>query len=434
MNWEKKVNDRNLEIGVIGLGYVGLPLAVEFAEAEFSVTGFDISEEQVRTINNGESPVSDVDSSRLADLVKNDFLRATDDMTELAEMDSLHICVPTPLRKSRDPDISHIVKTVQTIVENFQPPGLITLESTTYPGTSEEVLAEAFADAGWDLEEEVLLVFSPERIDPGNDEYGLENTPKVVGGHSELAGEVAKLVYSEVAGEVVEVTSTREAEMVKLLENTFRSINIGLVNEMALICDRLGIDVWEVIDAAATKPFGFMPFYPGPGLGGHCIPVDPLFLSWRAKFDNATTRFIELADEINRSMPEHVFTKITEGLNELKQSVNGSRLCVFGVSYKSDVDDTRESPAYGIIDRLLDAGATVEFCDPHVEQFSVQGEELTRVAPATVEGDKYDAGIIITDHSDFEWSQLSPGFPLLVDTRNALSDVQVSQETEVVLL
>ncbi len=434
MNWQKKVDSKELKVGVIGLGYVGLPLAVEFSEAGFHVTGFDVSEDKVNSINQGESPVSDIDSDRLASLTDEGLLRATGDMTELEEMDTLHICVPTPLRKSRDPDISYIVQTIQTIVENFEPPGLVTLESTTYPGTSEEILADAFEEAGWDLEEELLVAFSPERIDPGNEEYGLENTPKVVGGYSDQAGEVAESVYNQVAGEVVRVTSTREAEMVKLLENTFRSINIGLVNEMALICDRLDINVWEVIEAAATKPFGFMPFYPGPGLGGHCIPIDPLFLSWRARFDNATTRFIELADEINRSMPEHVYSKITEGLNKQKQSVNGSRLCVFGVAYKPDVSDTRESPAYEVIEKLLDGGASVHYCDPYVEEFSVNNQNIPRISRREVAKESFDAGIILTSHQIFDWTELCLNFTLLVDTRNGLAEVELPSETKVILL
>jgi UDP-N-acetyl-D-glucosamine dehydrogenase len=422
MNFEKKIDNKDLKIGVMGLGYVGLPLAVGFAEKDFSVLGFDISAEKIAQINSGKSPISDVSSTRLSTLVDGQKLEATDDMSRLAEVDVVSICVPTPLRKSRDPDISYIAKATKMIVENFEPPGFIVLESTTYPGTTDEVLGEAFKEAGWDLENDVFLAFSPERIDPGNQEYQLENTPKVVGGYNKKAGELITRLYDKVAGEIVTVSGTRAAEMVKLLENTFRSINIGLANEMALVCDRMDINVWEVIRGANSKPFGFMPFYPGPGLGGHCIPIDPLFLSWRARLHNTSTRFIELADEINRSMPDHVFTKITEGLNEFEKSVKGSKICVFGVAYKPDVGDTRESPAIEIITRLLEHGAEIDYCDPYVPDFSVNSIELNCIPEAELTGSDYDAAVIITDHSDFKWTQTLAGFSLAIDTRNALEN------------
>ncbi|MFP4687839.1 MAG: nucleotide sugar dehydrogenase [bacterium] len=429
MNFEEMIDSKQLKIGVIGMGYVGLPLAVSFAEKDFSVLGFDVNVEKTERINRGTSPISDVTSSQLTELVQADKIEATADMSRLAEVDMISICVPTPLRKSRDPDISYIAQATQTIVENFKPPGIVVLESTTYPGTTDEILAEAFESAGWDLEEELLLAFSPERIDPGNPDFGMENTPKVVGGYNRKAGELVSKLYGVVSGEIVTVSGTRVAEMVKLLENTFRSINIGLANEMALICDRMGINVWEVIRGAASKPFGFMPFYPGPGLGGHCIPIDPLFLSWRAKLHNTSTRFIELADEINRSMPRHVFTKITGGLNEFERSVKGSKICVFGVAYKPDVGDTRESPAFEIISLLLDHGAEVVYCDPYVEEFKVEGIEIQNISPAELEGTEYDAAVIITNHSDFNWEQLLTGFNLAVDTRNALENGTLSGDS-----
>ncbi len=434
MNWERKIAEKSLKIGVVGLGYVGLPLAVEFAEKGFEVTGFDVNEDKVNQIKRGESPVSDIASGRLADLIERKNLRATIDMKLMEDLDSIHICVPTPLRKSRDPDISYIVRAVRTIAENFQPPGLITLESTTYPGTTDEVVAEAFEQEGWDLNKEILLVFSPERIDPANPQFGLKNTPKVIGGYNAEAARVGELVYGQVAGEVITVESTREAEMVKLLENTFRSINIGLANEMALVCDRLGINVWQVIDAAATKPFGFMPFYPGPGLGGHCIPIDPLFLSWRASLDNATTRFIELADEINRSMPEYVYRLVTDGLNRFCKSVRGSSIAVIGVAYKPEVSDTRESPAFHIVEQLLDGGATVKYCDPYVEQFVVRKQAVERFTLDQLSDENFDLALIITDHSLFDWEKIVVEFPLIVDTRNALEQISLLADTELIVL
>ncbi len=422
MKLKNKIKNHEARVGILGMGYVGLPLAVGFAEAGFPVTGFDIDADKVDQLNSGHSPVEDVESSRLQALVNSGSFEATDDMGRLGEMDCLSICVPTPLRKSRDPDISFIAQATETIVENFSPPGLIILESTTYPGTTDEILAEAFKEAGWDLENELFLAFSPERIDPGNKEYGLHNTPKVVGGYSKQAGDLVSAFYGEVVGEVVELSTTKAAEMVKLLENTFRSINIGLVNEMALICDRLDINVWEVIKGASSKPFGFMPFYPGPGLGGHCIPIDPLFLSWRARLHNTSTRFIELADEINRSMPNYVFRKITEGLNEFEKSVRGSKICVFGVAYKPDVADTRESPAVEVISKLVEQGAEVDYCDPHVEKFDVAEKEISRVTTDQLDEKDYDAGVIITDHEIFDFNSVLEEIPLVVDTRNALDE------------
>ncbi len=422
MKLEEKIKDHEARVGILGLGYVGLPLAVGFAEAGFPVTGFDVDTEKVEQINNGLSPVEDVENNRLEPLVVSNRLQATDDMTGLEAMDCLSICVPTPLRKSRDPDISYIAQATETIVQNFSPPGIIILESTTYPGTTDEILAEAFQEAGWDLEEELFLAFSPERVDPGNEEYGLQNTPKVVGGYNKQSCELVSTYYGEVVEEVIELSTTKAAEMVKLLENTFRSINIGLANEMALICDRLDINVWEVIKGASTKPFGFMPFYPGPGLGGHCIPIDPLFLSWRARLNNTSTRFIELADEINRSMPNYVFRKVSEGLNEFEKSVKGSKICVLGVAYKPDVADTRESPAVEVISKIIEQGGEVDYYDPHVDSFTVDGEEITRVDAADLAGGNYDAAVIITDHNDFDLDSLLEDFPLVIDTRNALGE------------
>ncbi|MFB6345010.1 MAG: nucleotide sugar dehydrogenase, partial [bacterium] len=338
MNWSDRIENRELNVGVMGLGYVGLPLALAFVEGGFSVTGFDVDEEKVETLRDGRTPLPDVPSEQVQTAVDSGRFHPTTDMSKLGEIDCLSICVPTPLRKSRDPDISHIAEAASSILDHFNPPGLIVLESTTYPGTTEEILADRFRSEGWDLDEDIYLAFSPERIDPSNEDYGIHNTPKVVGGSTEESGEVARLLYETIVAEVVTVSDTQAAEMVKLLENTFRSINIALANEMALICDRLDINVWEVIEAAATKPYGFMPFYPGPGLGGHCIPVDPLFLSWKARLADTQSQFVELADEINRSMPDHVVSKITDSLNEQAKCVNGAKICLLGVAYKADVN------------------------------------------------------------------------------------------------
>lgn len=434
MNWNERIRDREVTVGVVGLGYVGLPLALAFSEAGFDVVGFDVDEEKVKAIRSAESPIPDIGEERLSEAVSSDGLSVTSDMTRMSEVDTLSICVPTPLRKSRDPDISYIVEATKTISEHFEPPGIIVLESTTYPGTTEEILVDRFEEVGWDLSEEVHLAFSPERIDPSNEEYDIRNTPKVVGGLTDRSLELVTELYGRVVDQVVSVSNPRAAEMVKLLENTFRSINIGLANEMALICDRLEIDVWEVIDAAATKPYGFMPFYPGPGLGGHCIPVDPLFLSWKAKLADTQSRFVELADEINRSMPEHVVSKTTEALNEDKKCVNGARICVLGVAYKSNVDDVRESPAHEIINDLRKLHADLSFCDPYVDSYSVEGTSVEAVDQAEVEDGDYDAGLIVTDHDRFNWEELAGKFPLIVDTRDALSDLNSSPATRIVPL
>lgn len=432
MNWEQRIKDRDITVGIMGLGYVGLPLALAFARKGFTVLGFDVDQQKVDALNKGESPLEDVETSLVSEV--SEQLSATTDMERLSEVDSVSICVPTPLRKSRDPDISYIAQATDTLVNHFQPPGIITLESTTYPGTTEEILAEAFREAGWVMGEDVYLSFSPERIDPGNEEYGIENTPKVLGGHTERAGELASMLYGEVIDRVVQVSNTRSAELVKLLENTFRSVNIGLANEMALLCDEMDIDVWEVIDAAATKPYGFMPFYPGPGLGGHCIPIDPLFLSWKARLHNTSSRFIELADEVNRSMPEFVTGKVTDALNDDEKSVKGSRICLLGVAYKPNVGDTRESPAIEVATELIEHGAEVDYHDPYVDQFEVADGPIDQVSPESMQERGYDVGVIITDHDRFDWDQLLPLFPLVVDTRNALRNADIPRGTRTVTL
>lgn len=434
MNWKERIKNHDVTVGVIGLGYVGLPLATAFARAGFSVLGFEVDQDKVDTINEGRSPLDDLADEEIDSVTMSGQLEATTVMERLNEVETASICVPTPLRKSRDPDISYIAQATETLVEHFQPPGIITLESTTYPGTTEEILAQTFENAGWDLDKECHLAFSPERIDPGNPEYGVENTPKVLGGHTEKAGELASRLYGEVINEIVTVSSTRSAEMVKLLENTFRSINIGLANEMALLSDEMDIDVWEVIDAASTKPFGFMPFYPGPGLGGHCIPIDPLFLSWKARLHNTTSRFIDLADEVNRSMPDFATGLIVDALNEESKSVRGSRICIFGVAYKPNVGDTRESPAIEVALNLLDRGAELKYCDPHVDNFSFEGVTLESVTTSEALDAPFDIGVILTDHDCFDWDKTLASQDLFVDTRNALKDIDIPRGVKVVKL
>ncbi len=362
----EKIRARDARLSVIGLGYVGLPLVVEFARAGFNAVGVDIDADKVAAINRGDSYIKDVSNESLQEALERGNLSATTDFGALADVDTVNICVPTPLRKTRDPDISYIVSAVEKIRDHLHDQMLIILESTTYPGTTEEVILPMLQSDSFEVGKDFYLGFSPERVDPGNESFGTYNIPKVVGGVTAACTEVAKELYSSTLSTIVPVSSSRVAETVKLLENTFRSVNIGLVNEIALMCNKMGIDVWEVIDAAATKPFGFMPFYPGPGLGGHCIPIDPFYLSWKAKLAGFEARFIELAGQINGEMPAYVVEKITAALNEQEKSVNGSTILVLGVSYKANIDDIRESPALDIIELLHRKGAKVVYHDPFV--------------------------------------------------------------------
>src|SRR5882672_3981814 len=364
--FDDRVERRAARVGVIGLGYVGLPLAVEFARGGFSVTGFETDGDRVRRVNRGESYIQDVATSDLRELIASGRLRATEDLDLLRGLDAMSICVPTPLRKTRDPDVSYIVAAVKEIAPRLKRGQLVVLESTTYPGTTEELVRPILEERGFRAGRDFFLAFSPERIDPGNPRFHTRNIPKVVGGTTPACTRAAAGLYAAVIERVVPVASTQVAETVKLLENTFRSVNIGLVNEIALMCDKMGIDVWEVIDAAATKPFGFMPFYPGPGLGGHCIPVDPFYLSWKARQRGFEARFIDLAGQVNGSMPYHVASRVTEALNSLRRSLRGSRVLVLGVAYKADIDDVRESPSLDLIDILERGGAQVSYSDPYV--------------------------------------------------------------------
>jgi UDP-N-acetyl-D-glucosamine dehydrogenase len=419
---EEKIRARKAEIGIIGLGYVGLPEAMEFAKAGFQVTGFDIDAERVSKVNHGTSYVEDVDSREMSALVEGKRLRATADFRVLADMDVIHICVPTPLRKTRDPDISFIVSAVEEIKNNLRRGQLIILESTTYPGTTEEVVAPTLATTGLTVGTDVHLCFSPERVNPGDKQFPIYSIPKVVGGVTPRCAELAMALYSQIVSKVVSVSSTKAAEAVKLLENTFRAVNIGLVNELALMCSKLDIDVWEIIHAASTKPFGFMPFYPGPGLGGHCIPVDPLYLSWTARLNGFEARFIELAAQINGAMPHYVVTRITEALNERAKSLRGSRVLILGVAYKRDVGDIRESPALEIISLLQAKKAHVAYHDPHVPWLLHNGKRLdsTKLDAATLA--EQDCVVIATDHSSVDYKWVAEHASCVVDTRNATKD------------
>jgi UDP-N-acetyl-D-glucosamine dehydrogenase len=415
---EEKIRSHAARVGIVGLGYVGLPLGVEFAKAGFDVTGIDISEAKVRQVNAGQSYISDIPQPVLADLVNAGKLRAVTDFSAVAQLDTINICVPTPLRKTKDPDMSYIVGACQEIARYFHPGMLVILESTTYPGTTDELVRPILEQSGLIAGRDFFLCFSPERVDPGNPKFQTSNIPKVVGGVTSSCTEIARLFYSQALESVVSVSSTRVAEMVKLLENTFRMINIGLVNEIALMCDRMGINVWEVIDAAATKPFGFMPFYPGPGLGGHCIPIDPFYLSWKTKQAGIEARFIELAGYINGQMPHFVVEKVQNALNDVGKPVKGSHIHIMGVAYKRDIDDMRESPALDIALLLQKRGAILSYSDPHVPELRLDGLNLTACPESAAEAT--DCVVIVTDHSAFNYHDLVSRAQLIVDTRNAL--------------
>jgi UDP-N-acetyl-D-glucosamine dehydrogenase len=418
---EEKIRSHSARVGVVGLGYVGLPLAVEFARAGFAVTGIDIIAEKVRRVNAGDSYVGDIPSAVLGPLVESGMLRATTDFRAVRDLDTINICVPTPLRKTKDPDMSFIVSSCEEIARHFHPGMLVILESTTYPGTTDELVLPLLEKSGLKVGRDFFLCFSPERVDPGNPLYQTANIPKVVGGCTAACTDMGRLFYSQALDRVVPVSSTQVAEMVKLLENTFRMINIGLVNEMALMCDRMGIDVWEVIDAAATKPFGFMPFYPGPGLGGHCIPVDPFYLSWKTKQAGMEARFIELAGHINGYMPQFVADKVQQALNQAGKPVMGSRIHVMGVAYKRDIDDLRESPALDVMLLLKRRGGQIAYTDPYVPALCLEGLDLKSQPEEAIAA--ADCVVIVTDHSAFDYRKMVERAALIVDTRNALKGV-----------
>jgi UDP-N-acetyl-D-glucosamine dehydrogenase len=417
----ERILTREARIGVVGLGYVGLPLALEFARAGFSVTGLDSDEKKVDRVNTRRSYIEDVADGELEEVA--DTLRATANAAALADVDVVDICVPTPLRKTRDPDLSFVVQAVEAVARHLRPGQLIILESTTYPGTTEEVVRPILEATGLKAGVDFYVAFSPERIDPGNPNFSTRTIPKVVGGINKASTDVAVTLYSQIIERVVPVSSPAVAEMVKLLENTFRAVNIGLVNELALMSHKLGIDVWEVIDAAKTKPFGFMPFYPGPGLGGHCIPVDPFYLSWKARQSGFESRFIELAGHVNGAMPEHVVERVSEALNSKGLAVRGSRVHLFGVAYKPDVGDVRESPALDVIGLLHRRGAIVSYTDPYVRSLREGSSTLEGVDAETAFGRGIDCAVITTNHRCFDYQVITDRSPLVVDTRNALRGI-----------
>ena len=418
---QHKIKARTARVGIVGLGYVGLPLAVEFAKAGFSVTGIDVQKDKIARLNRGQSYVQDVPSTTLGPLVEDGRFEATSDFSVLEDLDTINIAVPTPLRKTKDPDMSYVVSACEEVAKHLGPGKLVILESTTYPGATDELVLRMLERTGLRVGEDFFLCFSPERIDPGNPRYHTTNIPKVVGGITPACTRMGSLFYSQALERVVPVNSTSVAEMVKLLENTFRMINIGLVNELAMMCDRMGIDVWEVIDAAGTKPFGFMPFYPGPGLGGHCIPIDPFYLSWKTKQAGIEARFIELAGYINGQMPHFVVDKIQHALNEVCKPLRGSLVHVLGVAYKRDIDDVRESPALDIIMLLDQKGAQVTYSDPFVPNIKL-GERQPSSTDPLIMAAEADCVVVVTDHTTFDYPAILARAKMIVDTRNAFKN------------
>jgi UDP-N-acetyl-D-glucosamine dehydrogenase len=420
---EGKILDRSARVAILGLGYVGLPLATIFAEAGFNVIGIEPDSSKVEKLARGESYIQDVGGEQLGRLIQSGKLQATTDFSVLAEADAVSICVPTPLRKTGDPDLSFILVATDELAKYMHRGVVVVLESTTYPGTTREILLPKLTEAsGLEVGKDFFLAFSPERVDPGRTDWTTYNTPKVIGGITSNCSELASLWYQQALETVVPVSSAESAEMAKLLENTFRMINIGLVNEMAIMCDRLGLDVWEIIDAAATKPFGYMKFTPGPGLGGHCIPIDPLYLSWKLRALNYTARFIELASEINTGMPRYVVTKVQDALNEQMKPLKGSRVLVIGAAYKPDVDDIRESPALDIIGLLRQKGAEVDYHDPFIPEIA-HDDWILKSVPDVIEGaSAADCVVIVTNHTAYDYPRILAEAQLIIDTRNALRD------------
>ncbi len=415
-----RIANKQITVGVVGLGYVGLPLAVEFGKAGFRTIGIDIDEDRVAQLNAGENYIQDVDDDELSALVDAKLFSATTDFSSIKDIDAALIAVPTPLNKTKDPDISYILDVNAELVKYLHKDLIIVLESTTYPGTTRDLLQPAMESTGLHIGEDVFLLFSPERVDPGNEKYHTQNTPKVIGGVTENCLKLGVALYSQVIDQMVPVSSPEAAEITKLLENTFRSINIGLVNEMAIMCDKLGVDVWEVIDAAATKPFGFMKFTPGPGLGGHCIPIDPHYLSWKMRTLDYKARFIELAAEINSAMPEYVVDLVGDGLNRHGKSINGSRILIMGMAYKPDIDDVRESPALDIFVLLDNKGATVDYHDPYVDLVKFDHTEARSVELSAEMLESYDCVVIATNHSRFDYPLVGSHAKLVIDTRDAM--------------
>lgn len=421
---EKKILQKKAKVGIIGLGYVGLPLAAVFAKGGFKTYGMDIDKNRVERLKKGESYILDVPASDIAKVRKDGNLTVTTDFSVIRELDAVIICVPTPLNKTKEPDVSYIVSAVGNIKRHMKRGQIVVLESTTYPGTTEEVMLPVLESDDFKEGRDFYLAFSPERIDPGNRQYKTENTPKIIGGISKGSTRIARVLYEQVIDNVIPVSSSKVAEMVKLLENTFRIVNIGLVNELMLMCDRLGIDVWEVIEAAKTKPYGFMPFYPGPGVGGHCIPIDPIYLSWTARGHGFEARFIDLASHVNSQMPHHVIDKTQDTLNRDGKPLKGSKILLLGVAYKKDVKDLRESPALEIISILRQKGAIISYYDPYLPYLKMDGVDLkcVKFGKASLAG--VDCVVIITDHSNVDYALVAKCAKLVVDTRNVMKDMK----------
>jgi UDP-N-acetyl-D-glucosamine dehydrogenase len=428
----KNVENRSARVGIIGLGYVGLPLVLRFGEEHFSVIGFDVDVEKVRKLNAGESYIRHIPAARLAALIREKQFEATSDFRRLAEADCIIICVPTPLTAKKDPDLQYIEKTADAVTQTLRKGQLVSLESTTYPGTTEEILLERFRTTGLEVGKDYFLVFSPEREDPGNPKFSTRTIPKVVGGVTPECLQAGKTLYSQVIDRVIPVSSTRAAELVKLLENIYRCVNIALVNELKLLADRMGIDIWEVIDAAASKPFGYTPFYPGPGLGGHCIPIDPFYLSWKAKEYDFSTRFIQLAGEVNTSIPYYVVERITAALNDHSRALRGAKILVLGVAYKKDVDDVRESPALEIMELLQHKGAVLSYHDPYIPQLhKMRAYDFSHMRSSELNGQtvgQADLVLIATDHSNMDYQWVVDHASIVVDTRNATRSVTRGRE------
>jgi len=423
MKLKKKIEDKTASIGVIGLGYVGLPLAIEFVSAGYKVIGIDIDKNKVDSINSGNNYINDVDDDILKNSVNQKLLKATRNFNVVKHLDAISICVPTPLNKQKDPDISYIVSVMEQIKNYLHKNMLITLESTTYPGSTRELILPHINEKNHSIGKDIFLCFSPERIDPGNKVYNTSNTPKVIGGVTNDCTKIGKILYEKIIRSVIPVSTTETAEMVKLLENTFRAINIGLANEVAIMCEKLGVNAWEVIDAAATKPFGFMKFTPGPGLGGHCIPIDPHYLSWKLKKLDYDTRFIQLAGDINTNMPNHIFNLISEHLNDNQKTLKGSNLLILGVAYKKDINDIRESPALDIFLLLKNSGANIDYFDPYIPSFNLNKETIIgqKILNKKVLSN-YDACIVVTDHTDIDYDLIYNSCQLIIDTRNVFKD------------
>ena len=423
MNLKNKIENRDAQIGVIGLGYVGLPLAMEFVRAGFHVTGIDVDQEKVKKLNRGENYIQDIKDEFVKNAVEMNQLSATSDFSVIQNLDAIFICVPTPLNKQKNPDISFINQVMENMKDFIHHDMLIVLESTSYPGTTRELILPEMESKGLRAGHEFYLCFSPERVDPGNEKYKTANTPKILGGITPQCGEMGEFIYETIVEQVVKVSSPETAEMVKLLENTFRAINIGLANEVAIMCEKLGIDVWEVIDAAATKPFGFMKFTPGPGLGGHCIPIDPHYLSWKLKTLDYNARFIELAAEMNTSMPLHMVDLVREGLNHNGKGIFGSQIIIIGVAYKKNVNDVRESPALDVMKLLKNDGAELSFYDPYVSFVGLNGNRMMGIETLTKETlNNSDAIVIMTDHDQIDFQFVEENSDLIIDSRNVIKN------------